>query len=421
MDALKFPKEFLWGTSTSAYQIEGGIENNDWAKDFPAGRCCDHYNLYEKDFDLIKKLNQNAYRFSIEWSRLEPKEGEFSQKEIEHYRKVLMALKERNIKVMLTLHHFTNPLWLSEIGGWENPDILFYFLRFSKRIFSEFFDFVDFWIMINEPMVYASKSYLEGTWPPFGASPKGEPRPEGGPPKKKSFFPFLRVIKNQITCHKKIFEEFHKIKKDVKVGIAKNNIYFEPFNPKSLLDKFNVWLNRYFWNEFFLDRIKNHLDFLGLNYYFHQKIKFPAQNKNENKILSDINWEIYPEGIYHCLKELKKYKKPIFITENGLADAEDKLRKDFIKDQLFWIHKAIEDYNPPTSLPLAKGERAPKIDVGGYFHWSLIDNFEWEKGFEPRFGLIEIDYKTLKREPRPSALYYAKICQENKITLNPKP
>ena len=396
MKILKFPEGFLWGTATSAYQVEGGIENCDWASEFPAGRACNHYNLYEKDFDLIKSLNQNAYRFSIEWSRIEPKEGEFNEKEIEHYRKVLMALKERKIKVMLTLHHFTTPLWLAEIGGWENSEVSFYFLRFAKRIFSEYFDFVDFWITINEPMVYASKSYLEGAWPP----------------KKKSFLSFLKVIKNQILTHKKVFEEFHKpphqkfggggkIKKDVKVGIAKNNFYFEPFNSNSLLDKFNTWLNRYFWNEFFLNRIKNYLDFIGLNYYMHQRIKFPGQIKNENKVLSDIGWEIYPEGIYHCLKELKKYQKPIYITENGLADAKDKLRKDFLKEHLFWVQKAIQE----------------GIDVRGYFHWSLIDNFEWEKSFEPRFGLIEIDYKTLERKPRPSAFYYTKICKENSLKL----
>jgi beta-glucosidase len=385
METLKFPEAFLWGTATSAYQVEGGIEKCDWSEEFPAGRACNHYNLYEKDFDLLKSLNQNAHRLSIEWSRIEPEEGKFNEKEIEHYRKVLLALKERNIKAMLTLHHFTNPLWLAEIGGWENPEVSFYFLRFAKRIFSEYFDFVDFWITINEPLVFASESYLDGTWPP----------------KRKSFFSLLSVIKNQIVSHKKIFEEFHKIKKNIKIGIAKNNVYFEPFNPKSYLDKFNVSLNRYFWNEFFLDRVKNHLDFIGLNYYFHQKIKFPAQNKNENKIISDIGWEIYPEGIYHVLKELKKYKKPIYITENGLADAKDKLRKDFIKNHLYWIHKSMKE----------------GVDVRGYFHWSLIDNFEWAMGFEPRFGLVEIDYKTLERKPRPSASYYAKICQENTLQL----
>jgi len=382
---LKFPENFLWGTATSAYQVEGGIENCDWADEFPAGRACDHYNLYEKDFDLIKSLNQNAYRFSIEWSRIEPKEGEFSQKEIEHYRKVLLALKEKKIKVMLTLHHFTNPLWLSEIGGWGNKKVVFYFTRFAEKMLKEYHNFVDFWITINEPMVYASKSYLEGAWPP----------------KKKSFLSFSKVVKNQISAHKKIFEEFHKIKKEVKIGIAKNNIFFEPFNQESLLDRFNVWLNRYFWNEFFLNRIKNHLDFIGLNYYFHQKIKFPSQNKNENKIVSDIDWEVFPQGIYFVLKELKKYGKPIYITENGLADAKDKLRKDFIKGHLYWIHKAIKE----------------KVDVRGYFHWSLIDNFEWEKGFEPRFGLIEINYKTLERKIRPSAFYYAKICEQNAVVI----
>jgi beta-glucosidase len=385
MEILKFPEDFLWGTATSAYQVEGGIEKCDWSEEFPAGRACNHYNLYEKDFDLLKSLNQNAHRFSIEWSKIEPEEGKFNEKEIEHYRKVLLALKERNIKVMLTLHHFTSPLWLTEIGGWENPEVSSYFLRFAKRIFTEYFDFVDFWITINEPLVFASESYLDGTWPP----------------KKKSFFSLLNVIKNQISCHKKIFEEFHKIRKDVKVGIAKNNAYFEPFNPKSLLDKFNVWLNRYLWNKFFLNRVKNYLDFIGLNYYFHQKIKFPAQNKNENKIVSDIGWEIYPKGIYFALKELKKCGKPIYITENGLADTKDKLRKDFIKNHLYWIHKTISE----------------GIDVRGYFHWSLIDNFEWAMGFEPRFGLVEIDYKTLERKPRPSAFYYAKICKNNSLQI----
>lgn len=385
MKVLKFPENFLWGTATSAYQVEGGIEKSDWSQDFPAGRACDHYNLYEKDFDLMKRLNQDIYRFSIEWSRIEPQPGNFDEKEVAHYKKVLLALRKRNIKAMVTLHHFSNPLWLAKIGGWTNKKVTFYFIRFAKRIFKEYQNLIDFWLTINEPLIYASKGYLDGTWPP----------------KKKSFFSFLRVIKNQVSCHKKIFEELHKASPNVKVGIAKNNVYFEPFDRKSFLDKFNVFLNRLFWNEFFLNRIKNHLDFIGLNYYFHQKIKFLAQNKNKNKVVSDVGWEIYSEGIYWVLKELRKYNLPIYITENGLADAKDKLRKDFIKEHLFWIYKAISE----------------GVDVRGYFHWSLMDNFEWEKGFEPRFGLVEIDYKTLSRKPRPSAFYYAKICKDNTLQL----
>ena len=152
---------------------------------------------------------------------------------------------------------------------------------------------------------------------------------------------------------------------------------------------------------YILDRIKNYQEFIGLNYYFHNRIKGFKFNQNENKIVSDLGWEVYPEGIYHVLKNLRKYNKPIYITENGLADAKDKLRKDFIRDHLFWIHKAMEE----------------GIDVKGYFHWSLMDNLEWHKGFEPEFGLIGIDYKTLERKPRPSAFYYAEICKNNSLTI----
>jgi len=386
-EILKFPEGFLWGSATAAYQVEGGIENCDWSKDFPAGRACGQYNRYEEDFDLIKKLNQNVHRFSIEWSRIEPEQGRFDQKEIEHYRKVLLALKSRGIKTMVTLHHFTSPLWLARIGGWSNSKVVFYFSRFSERVFNEYQDLVDFWITINEPLVFAP-GYLLGIWPP----------------KKRNPILFLKVIKNQISSHKKVYEVFHKLaeQKTVRVGIAKANNFFEPANSRSFLDRFSVRIARYFWNDYFLKKIKNHLDFIGLNYYSHKKVKFPWLARNDNKVVSDMGWEIYPEGIYHAAKELKDYQKPIYITENGLADAKDEKRKDSIKEHLFWVHKAI-------------GEG---LDVRGYLHWSLIDNFEWDKGFWPRFGLVEMDYKTMERKPRPSAFYYANICKENALIIN---
>ena len=380
-ESLKFPAGFLWGTSTSAYQVEGGIENNDWSKVYPAGLACDHYHGFQNDFDLIKKLNQNAYRFSIEWSRIEPEEGKFNKKEIEHYLKVSQSLKSRGIKIIVTLHHFTLPVWLAKIGGFSNTKSISYFSRFAKKIFLEYQNLVDFWITFNEPLIYSSKSYLEGVWPP----------------RKRNLNLFLKVLRNQITVHKKIYQDFHNTKSNAKVGIAKNNIYFEPANKRSPLDKFSVFSASYFWNEYFLNRIRNHLDFIGLNYYFHNKIKFPWRNKNENKNISDVGWEIYPEGIYHVLKKLQEYSLPIYITENGLADEKDKLRANFIKDHLFWIHKAIKE----------------GVDARGYFYWSLMDNFEWEKGFGPRFGLVEIDYKTLERKPCQSAFYYAQVCKDN--------
>lgn len=383
---LRFPKSFLWGCATAAYQVEGGIERNDWAKIFPAGAACDHYHRYEEDFNLLEDMGQNAYRFSIEWSRIEPEEGCFDEKEIEHYRVFLLELKRRHIQTFVTMHHFTNPEWFAKAGGWASSKAVYYFSRFAMRLLDEYEGLVDFWITINEPLVYASTAYITGLWPP----------------QKKNVFLFLKVLRNQVAAHKKAYEILHtKAKQECRVGIAKSNIYFEPAAKKSFLDKLSASAADYFWNRYFLDTIKNRLDFIGLNYYFHKKVDFPLRTKNENRMTSDIGWEIYPEGIYHVLAELERYKKPVYITENGVADNRDFLRKDFIRDHLYWIYKAIQ-----------KG-----VDVRGYLHWSLLDNFEWEKGFRPRFGLIEIDYKTMERRPRPSARYYYEICKNNGFEL----
>jgi len=398
---LEFPKNFLWGTAISAYQSEGGI-NCDWTKHFDAGLACNHYHLYEKDFDLAKSLNQNAFRFSIEWSRIEPKEGKFDQTEIEFYRNYLRSLKARGFATMVTLHHFTNPVWLADIGGWTNKKVVFYFTRFAQKMFGEYRDLVDFWITINEPLIYATFAY---------SCLRGDPERKKDNSFRASFHfrifslihPFL-IIKNQILAHKKVYKIFHQIvgsDSRVRVGIAKNNTYFDAFNFNSSLDKLSMHTIRYLWNEYFLNRTKHHLDFIGLNYYFHNRIKFPFKIKNQNEKINDLGWEICSPGIYYVLKELKKYNLPIYITENGLADKNDALRKDFIKDHLCWTWQAIEE----------------GVDIRGYFHWSLIDNFEWDKAREPRFGLVEVDYSTFERKPRPSAFYYAKICKENALML----
>ena len=387
-----FPDNFYWGSATSSYQVEGGVENADWAeagrqgKAPVAGRACDHYSLYEKDFDIVKELGQNAHRFSIEWSRIEPEEGKFDEKEIEHYRKVLQALRDRGIEPFVTLWHFTLPLWFAKKGGFENPKAPEIFARYCgyvvehlgcpdsdidaslgsnpKNTLRQRDWGVKYWITMNEPMVYASQGYLKGQWPPF----------------KRNFFTFKKVIKTLISSHLASYN----ISK-VKIGIAKNNIYFENFP-----------LINHFWNFYFLNKIKNHLDFIGLNYYFHRKLF-----GNENKDISDTGWEIYPKGIYHLLRDLKSCNLPIYITENGLADAKDAKRKKFIKEHLFWTHKAIEE----------------GVDLRGYFYWSLLDNFEWAHGFEPRFGLVEVDYKTMERKIRPSAWEYKKICETNSLFL----
>lgn len=401
---LQFPKGFLWGTATSSHQIEGGNLNNwsewekknaqrlaqeaakkyDWLPNWPqikkeaqdtdnyiSSRSCDHYNLYEQDFNLVKELNQNVHRFSLEWSRLEPEEGCFSQSEFEHYKKVLLSLKKRNIKPFVTLWHWTNPLWITKRGGWLDKKTPQYFERYVKEVMKNLGQLADFWITINEPLIFA-KQFLD----------------QDSPGRVKNFSSVVLVIKNLVTAHKKAYQVIHQSSKK-KVGISKNCIYFEGWP----IDK----LAGYFWNHYFLKKIKNHQDFIGLNYYHHHRF-----GGNENKEISDLGWEIYPQGIYRVLLELKQYKQPIYITENGLADAQDSKRTKFIIEHLKWVYQAMQE----------------GVDVRGYFYWSLLDNFEWNKGFWPRFGLIEVDFETLERKIRPSAYLFAHICQSNCLIVN---
>jgi len=384
---LKFPENFFWGASTSAYQVEGGIENSDWSESNPANKACNHYLLFKEDFEILKKLNLNAYRFSIEWSRLEPEKGKFDEKEIKHYLELLNSLKERKITPFLTLHHFTNPLWFTKEGGWAKKQNREYFLRFSEKVFKIFSPFVEWWILFNEPLIYASNAFLIGRWPP----------------KKKNFVSFFKVLSNIIFCHKEIFKLFHKNQKNVKVGIAQSTIYFEPFG-NSFFDKINAKICDYFWNRFLIEKIKESLDFIGINYYSRAKVEFPFLFKTGSNYLSDIGWEIYPKGIFEVLKSFKKYKLPILITENGIADASDEKREKFIKEHLYWVWQAIKE----------------GVNVKGYFYWSLLDNFEWDFGFEARFGLVGVDFKNFERKIRPSASFYSKVAAKNELFLNEK-
>ncbi len=410
---LRFPAGFLWGSGTSAHQVEGCCIN-DWSqweknnanrlanraktywqewqwKKFPemlepgnyiSDRACDHYNRYEEDFDIAKSLGQNAHRISIEWSRIEPEEGKFDEKEIGHYKKVISALRERGLEPFVTIWHWPLPLWLARQGGLTNEKLPFYFSRYAEKLVSALGE-VKFWITFNEPEIYSFNCFLRGVWPP----------------QKKNPVTYLSVINNLIKAHKAIYSAIKKINPAAQIGIAAHNVYFEAYKNRvinRLLKKTIDW----WWNYHFLNQIKDFQNFIGLNFYFHHRIN-NGFRENENKIVSDLGWELYPEGIYEVLIGLKKYNKSIYITENGLADHEDKYREWFIKETLRSLHQAI----------------AAGVDVRGYLHWSLIDFIEWDKGFWPRFGLVGVDRTTLARTPRPSALVYAGICRNNSLTI----
>lgn len=393
----EFPNDFIWGTATSAYQTEGNNNKTDWwewesnNKNSPvkvqaSKIACDSYNRYKEDFDLAKKLNTNAIRISIEWARIEPENGRFDEKEIEHYKDVLKYAKSIGLKTFVTLHHFTNPKWFLKLGGWNNRKSKDYFARYANKCAVELDEHIDTYLTINEPQVYTMMSYFLGKWPP----------------NKINYINSYWVQINFARAHNLAYKQIKKVSYKP-VGIVKNIVWYEAhskkYSLKWLIEKI-IAKGLYFLNsKFFLDKIIKNTDLIGLNYYFTNRIKGFGIN-NPNAFVSDLNWWIDPKGLEKVLLDLKKYNKDIYITENGLADKKDRIRSDFINVMLSSCANAIE-----KAVPLK-----------GYFHWSLIDNFEWHHGFWPRFGLIEIDRENnLKRIPRKSAEFYSKICKENKI------
>lgn len=391
----KFPDGFYWGAATASYQVEGGIENNDWARAArdglvpPCGRACDHYHLYEEDFDIAKALGHNAHRFSIEWSRIEPEEGKFDTEAIAHYRKVLQALRHRGIEPFVTIWHWTLPVWFEKRGGWSHENAEQDFLRYVQCLVLEYKDLVRFWVVYNEPETPVRHGYLIGDRPPGH---------------RLRIFSALKIIKKIAHVYASTYRMIKELDESAQVGFSESLVYFEAYN-NSLLNRVAVKLFKWWRNNPEYDVYAAHCDFIGLQYYFHTRVRInPLKSKwgiqdNENERVSDFNWEIYPEGIYHLLLDLKKYHKPIYITENGLADADDTYRADFIREHLRWSHKAIE-YG---------------VDLRGYFHWSLMDNYEWTEGFKMRFGLIHVNYETQKRTVRPSAYVYKEIIENNGV------
>jgi beta-glucosidase len=403
----KFPHSFLWGAATSSYQVEGGNRNADWwhwekkAGKIRSADACRHYELYEKDFDLAKRLNHNAHRLSIEWSRIEPIEGKFSRKEMEHYIKVIRALIRRDIEPVVTLHHFTNPLWLARRGGWANLMSVALFVRYCEFVVQALAPYVRYWVTVNEPTIYVTHAYIIGVWPP----------------QKKSYAHATAVMENMVLGHVKAYCSIHGIYRRMRlaaprVGIAQSVTAFVP-SKKLMRNRFAAFLRSQVYNMGFLERIRRchvvarkRMDFIGVNYYSRQVVDLKrlglknlamdvGHSRDHPCEKNSLGWDVYPEGLYDVLMELKKYGIPILITENGICTARDTQRSRFIIEHLKYVHKAIRD----------------GAGVFGYLYWSLLDNFEWDKGFAPRFGLIRVDYKTQKRTIRVSARKYAEICR----------
>lgn len=389
-----FPQDFLWGAGTSSHQIEGNT-NNDWTiwEKVPghiktgevSGKAANSWELYEKDFELLEQMNLKSYRFSIEWSRIEPQRGNFDDNAIKTYRNMLESLHKRGITPIVSIHHFTNPVWLED---WSNRKVIKSYLSFVDKIVASLGDLVPYWITINEPNVFAFMGYQWGVWPPG----------------KKNIWKEYRVLKHMIRAHKNAYELINKIYvknnwQKPAISMTFNLQHFVPTN-KKITTRFAMKWARYFTNDYSIVKSIKYLDFIGTNHYFTVWMTgFKTSLNSPDVIQNDLGWSMNPEGFYHAIIDAKKHNLPILITENGTADANDSKRSWFITSFLKEMHRAIND----------------GANIIGYTHWSLIDNWEWWDGFSGKFGLAETNFLTFERKLRDSGALYGEIAKSNAL------
>ena len=419
MTPRHFPPGFLWGTATGAHQVEGQNDNNQWWdwEQQPgriwhgdrSGDACGWWRNPEPDFDRAAALGQNAHRLSIEWSRIEPREGFFDDAALERYRGMLLSLRRRGITPMITLHHFTNPRWLEAQGGWLHPATPQRFGRFAERAVAALGDLCDLWCTINEPLVYLTQGYLIGIWPPgridiVGAMLRGHVAASAG---IRRVNPALKVgIVHQI----RLFDPATPAGRDV--AVAANWDYL--FNTIMLYGLRTGRVLPPFGSGREWPGLRESSDFFGLNYYTRERVAFDARQpglmfgrrftppdvpQSQVGFEGKTYGELYPAGLYRALRRAASLGLPIYITETGLPDADDDQRPGFMLSHLAAAHRAIQD----------------GVDLRGIFLWTLVDNFEWTEGWGLRFGLYALDEHTGARLRRPSAALYAAIARANAI------
>jgi beta-glucosidase len=428
--------DFLWGAATSAHQTEGGNDKSDWwaweaegncEGGARSGRASDHWNRFSEDLKYAHDMGLNSYRFSVEWARVEPQEGKWDEEALGWYDRLLTECEKLGLVPMLTLHHFTSPKWFADKGGFTAKNSPELFARFVEKIAQTLGPRVPLWCTLNEPMVLSIGTYIGKFMPPAMYSPERA----------------SESCRNLLDCHVRAYDILHSVItkregrwKDIplQVGIAHNLLDFKPDRKWHPIERILTWVFRSFYNHAWLDAVngrKQHfgvfglvpkakplkealnrktVDFIGVNYYTKAYLRWRPKDASEGatadlpigisfarrkEAISDLGWAVHPRGLGRILRSCKKYGVPLYVTENGIADREDRLRGEYLIGHLAEIAKV----------------RAEGVDVRGYFHWSLIDNFEWVKGFGPRFGLVAIDYTDFKRTPRKSSAIFRKIIQ----------
>jgi beta-glucosidase len=414
LSTMKFPADFLWGVAVAEHQVSGG-EHSQWAHAAKvgtvpdAGTACDSYNRMDEDIACIKELGVKAFRFSVAWDRVEPEEGIFDEAAIAHYQELCRKLHEVGITPMVTLHHFVHPMWFEKKGGFEKAANVKHFVRFAVKMFEALKSSVQFWCTINEPGPYVFQSYLRGVWPPH---------------KTMKFHLAGKVTRNLLRAHIATYKAIKAVPGgvDAQVGFAHSITVFEPYHDYNPLEQFNcAWFNHYFHEavtqffktgEFYWSAVpsvnwkvpnaKQYLDFFGINYYSHILValgptKFGAPAYRPGEIRTDMPYALYAEGLYRAIFSVHDLNVPVYITEMGIADAQDNRRAHMIRTYSYAISKAIAD----------------GADVRGAFYWSLLDNYEWSEGYTMKFGLYEVDFATKERKLRPSAQIFKSIVTDD--------
>lgn len=367
----------LIGTATSAHQVEGNNRNSDWwyyesigRLKYKSGLSCDHYHLYRKDIEIMKKLDLNAYRFSIEFSRIFPMRNKINRKEIIHYKEVIDELKKNKIEPIVTLWHYTLPKWFLDLGGFERRENINLFLDYVDELLKHGLD-VRYVLTMNEPVAYAMNSYLGGKYPPF----------------EHRIMKFLHVQNNLIEMHNKLYRKLKRY--DYEVSFA--HAMYSFFDKNIAYPAYRV--SNYILNEEILR--KSSVDFIGINYY--KAIAMIPRPSLRNPFQTEMHWRVNPDGLYSLIKSIySRYRKPVMITENGVATRNEALRSNFIKAHFNRVLRA-------------KREGVPVI---GYMYWSFIDNFEWIYGYTKHFGIVSFDPITLRRHIKLSAYTLKEIANK---------
>lgn len=418
----QFPPGFLWGTATAAHQVEGNNLHNDWwvweqQKDrilhgHQSGLACDWWGgRWQEDFDRAADTYQNTHRLSLEWSRIEPEPALWDETALESYRAMLLGLIERGMIPMVTLHHFTTPQWVHERGGWLTSQIVPWFERYVRKVVEALHDLVSLWVTINEPNVLAYAAYAEGSFPPGRSSLKET----------------AQVAANLVRAHAAAYHTIHAIRPDATVGMAHQYRGFQPSRRNAPINKLIANFRSQAFNQAFPQAVTTgrlrflrwrfHIpearatqDFMGLNYYTEEEVRFNLLQPGdilkpggygEGADLSPTGYIANkPNGFWEALRWAKGFDLPIYITENGIEDEQDTIRSRYIACHIHQLWQAV-NFN---------------WDIRGYYHWSLVDNFEWERGWTQRFGLWGLNPKTQDRVKRKSADFYAEICHNNALT-----